>query len=527
MLGERSAFQEPRQDLEGVGYFFDKPLNPPQNFRRDLLRDRWGNVSHPPRFPLNEVKKTVISQKATKLRQLVGGEIGPPSQPIHENPVAGPQLGGAFAVSETRFLTSFVDRSGEVYVEWIIPQSNHGSPLDRCASNCGGSRSAQLWPFTLSPFLKWTIAALDDSYPYRGFYVKQGTPMATRSTNRQDLSLQTWKDYIYDYIQQRRITSEFFAACERLVRATARKYPPSLYSPLQVWDGEGDAYRTITTEVLAYQVRQGYLEKLYYANARSEVIQAYLRRAVKWQLISIAEARGANCLALLRRIRSLLNANRFCYFASLDGWGLREWTGRAWESVPEEVLVERLENLEVACPHHGRKRKNTTPGATELAVFVEALLKTFGRPLGLPEIVRSAQIHLGVYDAIECPWPAERDQESGEEEEPLEFPDPRSFAPEMEARDLIRDFCAKLNERDLDLLRGLFLNGHKQKHFVRPGFSKSSVSNGERRLKVLLRELHLDGEAIPYVVQIFEEILEERALRHEPHIFPKGSNPTG
>src|SRR5207249_1735821 len=119
----------------------------------------------------------------------------------------------------------------------------------------------------------------------------------------------------------------------------------------------------------------------------------------------------------------------------------------------------------------------------ELAAFVEAFLTAFGRPIGLEEILRSAQAHLGVYDIAECPWPTERDEESGEEDEPVEFPDSHSFAHEVEARELIRDFCGKLTARDRDLLQGLFLDAQKQKDFVRPGYSKSSVSNGFRRLK--------------------------------------------
>src|SRR5437899_586752 len=134
-----------------------------------------------------------------------------------------------------------------------------------------------------------------------------------------------WRRFIEDYIVRQEMPAELFEGVMRLVEMVARRLPPSMYSPIHRWDDRGDAHRTIATDVLADQVEKGHLEKLYYASRSDLQICRHFRRAIKWHLHGIADGRGARCLAIYQKIRSVLQHGQcFHYLGPVLGWGLSE-----------------------------------------------------------------------------------------------------------------------------------------------------------------------------------------------------------
>lgn len=324
----------------------------------------------------------------------------------------------------------------------------------------------------------------------------------------------SWSQFVRDYVNTG-LSVEFFEALCHMVKSVSRRLPARFYSPIGIWDNNDgardDAVRTIVTDVLVEQVKRGHLEKLYYSNKLDAQIYCHFRNAVKWHLDDIADKHGANCLQLHQEIQLTLKRNEvFQYFGNPDGWGLKEWIGHNWLSLPEDKLLDRIKFAEIPSMRRTGKKRRIIPTKSEIRAFIEALLETVGYPIPVNKLVDAARVHFNVYDIMEFPWLVYAGEETSEEDQPAELPSPRDDYQQIELREVIENFCrtcGKSKRRLLYNLREHFLNGRKQGMLVQPGYKKSSVSNDKRRLEALLRKLPVGNAPMSLVEQLFAEVL--------------------
>ena len=239
-----------------------------------------------------------------------------------------------------------------------------------------------------------------------------------------------WSDQLERWRDADEWPAPIFDALLKLIPRMCRTYPPRLYSPERTWNE--DAYRNLAADTMAI-LRAGYVQRSQHVGRCDPEIRAYMATIVRSLMEQTAARHGPRRYALQQKVRRILRRDR-CFQKFAGGWGFR--SGAASESASAVPSSQ-------ARAH--RARTNHRPSQSELEVFVRELLSTIGRPVNFYTLVWAAQIHFGVVDAIECPWPIRCDPDTGEER-PMEFEYPRANVSEMEvrAKDAVHKFLRRL-----------------------------------------------------------------------------------
>lgn len=374
--------------------------------------------------------------------------------------------------------------------------------------------------------MKWKSRPAPPSVLTGMFDYSARTPLAEKKAPRPSLSELPWRKHIVDTVQTG-FSKEFLDDLLRVVRAVTSNKPASIYSPNGDWkidpihwkEREGscrwdreelDAHKIIVVDVLGNQNEKGHLHRLYHANRNDEEIYRHFRNAIKWHVGQFAKKRGARCLSLHQRIKSVLRkANTFHDFDQI-GWGLSAWKGMSWRQLPEDVLEAKIDASEVPCPSSFRRKGRTLPTRGEAKQFLEQFLQRVGYPLSLERLRTAVEIHFDIFDSSPVPMPERVNGESGILEQvdfPASCPSPEAL---IEMHDQIRNFVVETTDEEVPYLDELFLKGKKGCELARPGSKRSTVSNHKLRIEARLRRLPLRVELLPYVEAMFEEEILKR-----------------
>jgi hypothetical protein len=240
-----------------------------------------------------------------------------------------------------------------------------------------------------------------------------------------------WGEQLEHWRNTEELPVPIFDALLKLTPRICRTYDARLYSPLRMWDD--DAYRSLAVDTMAI-LKAGYVKRSQHVGRCDREIRAYMATIVRSLMEQTAARHGPRRYALQQKLRRILRRDR-CFQKFAAGWGFR--SGAVSEG------ASGLPSSEAGA--HRARTSGYHPSEGELKVFILELLSTIDCPVSFYTLVWATQVHFGVVDAIECPWPVRCDPDTGEER-PMEFEDPRANVSEMEVRvkDAVHKFLKRL-----------------------------------------------------------------------------------
>jgi hypothetical protein len=257
------------------------------------------------------------------------------------------------------------------------------------------------------------------------FYGQLPDCVTTRKANATN-----WSDQLERWRNADEWPAAIFDALLKFIPRKCRTYDARVYSPLRRWNE--DAYRTLAVETMLI-LKTGYVQRRQYVGRCDGEIRAYMATIVRSLMESAAARYGPHHCALKKKLRGILRRER-CFQNITASWGLRA-TSKA-----ESVLPNSKTRA-----HPGRTERCYLPSDADLKYFVSEFMNTIGGPVNFYALLRVAQVHFGVVDVIECPWPIRRDQDTGDARI-VEFEDPRANVIEVEVqtKDAVQKFLKGL-----------------------------------------------------------------------------------